>query len=161
MTTKHTVVADHTIENFRDDLVRLMFHSRITELMALNVHKSPLRGDTMVDKVIKTGAQSVYNKLGHFMLTVSTMAPANAVEGAILEDISEDMDPFGHKMNNIANVTTIIARSKRDYTDRIDFVFSKARQKDILKRCWKAAKGNLDGFEEYYTDELEYAQLVK
>lgn len=114
-------------DTFREDLLALLFHLRVSQLMI-----SAVRTDDYTDdktRTIRRLAKEVHMKMDWFV----------GVVGKILDDPSvvKELNSRDDKIINILNLIQFVTDFKGDLSNEFDFLTSMENRKDFFWQAWK------------------------
>lgn len=125
---------------FTEDLMQLLLHVRCTQIATEVFMQTPLLREGNRDlkpfgrfsHELFSKLKETSHKLSWFIAIVKRIWPTNK---ALLD---QELDPDGHKVNNVAQLTEWVINSKQDLTDHIDLLINSSRRKELLWKCFRA-----------------------
>lgn len=128
-------------DEFRADYMRMMMHVSIA-----SIEVDSFRENTLVK------SQESLSKLGRFADELATTLKGVSrklrwfigIEKIILGErnqplLDQELDPNGHKIANIAQLTDWVINAKRDVSNAVDVVTNNSRRRELFLKAWKEA----------------------
>lgn len=138
-----------TNDTFKEDLLAVLFHMRISHLMLTILRDNTHGADNPGYKQIKRLVKKPLHKLDWFI----------GVALKITDDpeLKHELENRDDKLSNIANIAEYIAAYEGDITNEINFMMSTHWRKDFMWKCWQSAQKetadvtpNRGAFEQWY-----------
>lgn len=121
-----------TNDTFKEDLLAVLFHLRISQLMLTVLRDNTHYKDNIEYYKIRKKASEPLHKLDWYIET--SLRILNDPE------LKAELDSRDDKLSNIANMAEYIARHDGDITNEINFMMSTHWRKDFMWRCWQEAQ---------------------
>lgn len=133
-------MAEHQ-DDFRRDIKRALFHVRCSMIEVENLRNNRLVRSCKALKSVSSYSEEVSDWL---LKTTRKLTWFTGVVKKILGEKDNtfsdfELDPNGHKVCNIAQLTEWVADSNIDHTNAVDFVVNGARRRELFLNAWKEA----------------------
>lgn len=134
-------------DTFREDLLTLLFHLRISQLM-ITIMTQNVHVDTPERRAIKRLSKEVFAKMDWYV----------GVVNKILQDpdIVQELAVRDDKLANIANISQFVASYQGDLSNEMDLLTNSSWRKELFRDAWTRGAEYMrtptdyEGFELWY-----------